>query len=197
MWEKDQKTFASVDVLDTIRFKGQEIYSWIFTSSLGTVKSKSKLNRNYSAVLERCTSSGNLNAHYYSQGKWYCLPSTKFIDEIFHGSNSHRVECILSLGAINGGATFETFYESSNDLQSQPKFTTFCFLSERAKGRAGGTDKRESGAIPSERVLSLNKNVNRRLKDKISIIVRLIEERQRIVVIRLKCVFLLDDNGKR
>ena len=197
LWEKDQDSFVTFNVLDAVQFHENIITSWIFTSLSGTVKSKSKVNWTLDALSERCKQADHLNvvAHHYSHGRWTQLSSAEKLHDVFVGSD-RSFQAVVSMGNVSGGSLIEQCYEASIDGLFLPKCSTFRLISQQAKGKSmHSIHGKAADAVPSERVLCMNKNTNRFLQRQIQELVKIAEDRKRIFIVKLKCIILFDESN--
>ena len=196
---KVEESHIRLPILDAIQLSSNgNIIGWLFTATDGNVKSKSKNRWNESSVLDRCSGyNQKIGAHITDDGiKWY-----NGNDSILHNSflSSSNVKAIVSFNHLNIQTPFfiEHTYTKAEPL---PKMTTSIFVDSKAKGKFNDNDKDiDHGIFPPYRILNMNKKINEIAKNFITELVKIIETRERIKIIKLVTVLLheADDRIER
>lgn len=193
LWKKDS-THVKHDILDVImRDDGKKISGWIFTSTDGSIKSKSNFRWNNASIIERCTKDDGktISAHEYVQRGWRSL-ELNGID--FVHTNSPAV---IVLGRINNPVFYieQTYSLDPGDIVAKHVTNRLCYDTIKGTGTLpviGGNLPPLSDDLPTHRLRNKDKSLNRLAETKMKEFVHLLENRARVNVRKLVCVFLVE-----
>ena len=195
MWKRDQNAFVKFNMLDAIEVKSGEIKLWLFTSTDGLVKSKSRHRFNTEGIIERCvgnsfSSGGKMSAHFTHDGfDWKHLNRK---EQILTVTGAKEKSALVSYGHIYGNTTWlEVTYEIDDAGIRHPKCTTFLLCGSKAMGTALSDDN--TSAVPGEKIKSKNKILNDGARKIMHELVHLVEARRNTVqVTHLVAVYLCE-----
>lgn len=203
LWTPDQSesSFAKLNILDVIQISSdQSVNGWIFTSSNGLIKSKSKSRWNEVCINDRLNNTNTnskasesikFNAHLITKDnrKWSCV----YGDSI-SGAINERICCTVVSFAHLSDCDF-TFAEQTYELrtdQSLPKIKTYNLCGSMAKGKLlSSTSSHVESPLPSEKILSFNKFSNECFKNFTLNLVRIIESKCKCKIIKMGIVGLM------
>eukprot|EP00596_Hydrurales_sp_CCMP1899_P002004 CAMPEP_0119051886 /NCGR_PEP_ID=MMETSP1177-20130426/73354_1 /TAXON_ID=2985 /ORGANISM="Ochromonas sp, Strain CCMP1899" /LENGTH=508 /DNA_ID=CAMNT_0007031243 /DNA_START=203 /DNA_END=1729 /DNA_ORIENTATION=- len=199
LWRKGQNSFIKFNILDVIQIVAGDIVRWLFTSSEGHVKSKSKKGWNADSLAERCVGN-NLDGQFRANisetialSEWNAITSHQDFDLLFEkkgeGNLSSR-SAIISFGHTFGSISyFEISYEATDGV-SFPKCKTFSLCGSKA---IGALHQSEKNSIPSERIKCVNKAINTVTQKLVTDLVRIVESRRNVEILKT-VVILVSEN---
>lgn len=139
LWDRDDPTRCSFDILDAMTFEGSEIAGWIFTASDGEIKSKLKSKWTMNEFFHRCRydesvcAGAEIEFHAYHQDQWLVLTERDHLRKAF----ALNCDVLLPLGFL--GCPRILFLEHVVDFQDGnlvvPKLCNHRLCSSKSKGR--------------------------------------------------------------
>lgn len=198
LWRKDQKSFIKFNVLDAIQIVAGDIVRWLFTSSDGYVKSKSKNGWNADSLAERCignNSDRQFRANFSESvalAEWNTITSRQDFDLLFiKEGNLNSKSVIISYGHTFGLISyFEIIYEAVDGV-SFPKCKTFSMCGSKAMGTLYQI---ANNSIPSEKIKCVNKTINTATQKFVADLVRIVESRRNVEVIKIVVVLVSEND---
>lgn len=180
------------NLLDTIRIDSDgQVYGWLFTSSDGKVKSKSKHRWLSSMVCEKCKDDdGKICATLYD-GEW------KIINRIgdFHIPPCTKV--ILSLSnLLSTHSWLEHHFVKQNGILP-PKTTLYTLCHSHVTGTCKTqqvmADDNGNISLPSNKILNLNKSISETVRLQTTELIRILERQSNNKINKLSCVYIADN----
>jgi hypothetical protein len=178
--------------LDTIIVSQSKIIGWIFTMSDGKIKSKSRPKWTLSSVREKCTDfDGHVCAQMLVCDQWTHL-SPVLEDGLSFDSN---VSALVSTAQLQTHTYIEISFEKHHGIAG-PKIHCYRLCDSIVKGQAlVALGESHPKIFPTERLSVNNKKLIDLLKDKISSLVNLLEQRSKLQIDKITCVFVLEEQN--
>ena len=197
LWRCNKNSFVKFNILDTVQIVSGKISRWLFTSSEGYVKRKSRSRWTLDGMRQRCAGTNSdqcsrANISGTSQLlEWKVTDQSYGLNLLFETEEYSESAAIL-YGHVHGHFSyFEATYEIATGVLS-PKFTTFSLCGSMAKG-SQQVDSRRS--IPSAKIQSLNKDMNALTKLSLTDLVSIVESRKNVKVLKITVLFMCESSS--
>ena len=179
---------SSVDILDVIFTSGNDVSGWLFTMSDGKVKSKTKGRWNMDAVAERCRDyDGKVCAQMLIGNSWHYLDRENFT---VSGSQT----CLVSTAQLSRSHQYiEQVFEKQTGI-IKPKMSSFRLCDASVKGQSLPAPS-DLKAFPTQRLVCSQKQVVEAMKDKMSTLIHVLEQRSKLEIYKIACVFAVEEMG--
>ena len=195
LWRSDQTTFVKFNILDAVQIGAGEILRFLFTSSEGFVKSKSKGSWTIDAIAGRCLS-GDVESrfranvsHLSPELDWKSISKLQELAPLFEKDLQHKSAAVL-YGHVDGLVSYlEAIYEVIPG-QPAPKVTTFSLCGSKAKGSLFVDDKQ---SLPSCQIKCLNKSTCAGAKKTLTDLVRIVESRSNVKILKMTVIFMSEN----
>lgn len=188
LWNAEQSTYITYDILDVIRFHQSQIISWLFTMIDNKIKSKSKARWNLSSITTRCTNSdGVICGHILKDNTWEYLPSDSIqVDD--------RTSTIISTAQVNHPYLLvEVVFEKQNGIIA-PKIICYRLCDSTVLGKTlADNDPTIPKIFPTQRLQITSKGLTEAIKEKILILVNILESRSKQNIQKISCVYIVED----
>lgn len=183
---------SSYDILDVIYTKGMEVTGWMFTMSDGKVKSKSKGRWNMQAVADRCQDyDGNICGQVLVDDIWLQLNRENF--EV-----DGRQQCVVSSAQVSRMHQYiEQVFEKQQGI-IKPKMTSYRLCDSSVKGQSipKTSSASEIKQFPTQRLVCSQKQIVELMKEKMALLIQILEQRTKTEISKLTCVFVVEDLGE-
>lgn len=196
LWRSDQNSFVTFNILDAVQVGAGDVSRWLFTSSEGLVKSKSKSRWTIDAVAERCIGDNTENrlraniSYQSSTLDWRCISKVQELAPFFEIDLHNKSSAVL-YGHVDGHVSYlESVYEVITGLPA-PKVTTFSLCGSKAKGSLFVDDKQ---SLPSGKIKCLNKSLCASTKKNLTDLVRIVESRSNVKVLKMNVIFMTESD---
>jgi len=155
----------------------------------GKIKSKAKSRWKMDSVIDRCTNyEGAVSAQVLTDDIWSHISGDEF-------AIAPRSVCITSTAQMSHSFLFiEQIFEKQQGIV-RPKMTTYRLCDASVKGQVIPSEETTQKAFPTQRLVCSNKNIVEVMREKMAQLVHIIEQRSRHEIIRLCCVFVVEDLG--
>lgn len=190
LWQRDQTNFTPLNMLDHISVSADGISGWIFTSSDGLVKSKSKGRWQLNAIMERCAPTlTEINVQYTDDGITWRMAPKETLSEIINRPRRCLIASYAHISPLNGRN--QKYLEQTFILESKPKYTTSLLCGTMAKGLV--SKEVLDSIIPTERVTCLNKELIELGRSFIQDLVKIIESKAKAKVFKISVVLMIEN----
>mmetsp|Transcript_12645 Transcript_12645/g.20532 ORF Transcript_12645/g.20532 Transcript_12645/m.20532 type:complete len:836 (-) Transcript_12645:1414-3921(-) len=189
IWRSDTPQ-AALNIVDVVKLRNDEVVEWLFTASDGTVKRKSLLKLTSQRVEAKCRDSdGNLRAHLLSPGEWSLFP------DLHAFRIPTTVQFILPMTQILDSFLYvEQEFEKKQGI-ALPKMCTYRLVASDVKGKCSAVP--DPQIIPTNKIASKNKTLNDTMRDKMNKMISLLEQRSKCNILKMVCVFIVEDTRER
>jgi hypothetical protein len=165
------------------------------------IKSKSKSRWNHSSVLSRCSNpeDGQLSGHFLKGNTWEYLPLQNFT------LDDEKISTIISTAQINHPyLLLEVSFEKQSGILA-PKVTCYRLCDSTVLGKTVSTPigssrtdptldpQQPSKLFPTQRLQITSKGLTEACKEKILLLVNLLESRSKQKIQKISCVFVVED----
>lgn len=191
LWRSDTPQ-ALFDIVDVVKLHKGEIVGWIFTSADGTIKRKSNEKRTPKHVEAKCRDyNGNIRAHMMISEDWTSYPDPPHFFQI----PSTAAYLIPTAQIISTHFYIEQVFEKQQGI-AMPKMATYRLIDSTTKGKSAEIySSTETCVFPAHKLSCKNKKLNESMKDKMSKLICILEQRSRSNILKLDCIFVIEETN--
>ena len=171
------------------------ITGWIFTSSADkTIKRRLSTNWNLESVYLKSRNSNNfLSLHSYINGNWRMM---KCKEDIEYSMNEGGRAFVIFKSFPTSNYFVEQIFDLQNFSLAMPKFSTYRLCDASTLGKSTTLRGQES-ALPLERLVSCNKEMNEKIKVITLNLLKCFENRLDIQISKLKCIYFIEEQQQQ
>lgn len=178
--------FVKFNILDVIQIDKNQIVGWLFTSTDGSIKSKTRGKWDFKHAKQRfLDENGILQGHLYDISWKKIQPGED--DFPLHLTPTARI--LIPLSNISKSFTWvEQRFEKLNGILA-PKMSTYSLCSSNIKGKSLVESEE---VIPMNRIINTNKAIKQVLQETTIRLINILEARSSCKINQLVCIFIVE-----
>ena len=194
IWKKDSQHHTEMNILDTVQLSSEgTVIGWLFTSSNGTVKSRRKENWHVSTIAERCNRFENdVIAHHYNTNtkKWNYVRNSEQLTQAITTKGNDRAALLIhpQLSKTSTLMEVECTLHTKHGSMELPSFTNAWLSALAGRGATGSHD-----SLPTQSIVSKDKDANNLSRDFILSIMKLLETSLKVKVTQIRAVVVCEN----